>query len=76
MNWTTEFPTKPGFYWIRNYQFKVDPFISKTPALVKVSDQSEFSSHGITFGFHGSDMDFPFTGMISAEWYGPIEPPE
>lgn len=76
MQWTTEFPAKPGFYWVRNYQPKQEPYLCKAPDLVKVCDQSEFSSQGLVFGFHGSDRDFAFASLVSAEWYGPIEPPE
>jgi hypothetical protein len=74
VNWTTEFPTKPGFYWIRNFMANLGPgFIDSTPRpgpfVVEVSEQ------GATVGFTGSDDTWERKEIISAEWYGPIDPP-
>lgn len=74
MNWTTEYPTEPGAYWIRNYLFKHEAKRGKNPIpeprLVKVNaPYSDFYYFGIETG---EDRDM----LVSAEWYGPILPPE
>jgi hypothetical protein len=74
MNWTTEFPTKPGFYWVKNLMLNLGPgFIDYSPRpgtiIVEVSEQ------GATVEFTGSEDICERKEFISAEWYGPIEPP-
>ena len=49
VNWTSQYPTQPGFYWIRNYLIKVDE------RWTKWTERNE---------------------IISAEWLGPISPPQ
>jgi hypothetical protein len=73
VNWTTEFPTKPGFYWVKNLMLDLGPgFIDSTPRpgrfIVKVSRQ------GATVEFTGDDDIYERKDFISAEWQGPIEP--
>jgi len=72
MSWTTGYPTKPGFYWIRNYQLKGKgknraPSLTTEPAIVEVAFRS-------TFEFVGDERVFNFDQLIRAEWQGPIEP--
>lgn len=75
--WTTDYPTKPGYYWLRNYQFKNEPTMWKGAMIVSVLDWRSLSAtKDLTFAFSSSDVEFPFTSLITAEWYGPIEPPE
>lgn len=76
MQWTTEFPTKPGFYWVRNYVRRWTS--SKTiegPDLVRLEPWEEAPDAGwrtLRMGQAWSGID----DIVSAEWYGPIEPPE
>jgi hypothetical protein len=65
--WTTEYPTKPGYYWIRNYAWKEDPDFVHEPDVVSV---------GAFFYFTGTDQPYHRDELAYAEWYGPIEAPE
>jgi hypothetical protein len=75
MSWTTEYPTKPGFYWIRNYQRKDSRYqnIRHTTLLVKLFT---FVDTMQVWFIEQSDTAIPCADLIVAEWYGPIEPPE
>ena len=80
MTWTTEFPTKPGYYWIRNYAFDIDPKdIVRDSDIVQVEreyyggDDYGPISH---FRFTGNEYPIKQSELLQAEWYGPIEPPE
>jgi hypothetical protein len=81
MNWTTEYPTKPGFYWIRNYQFEDDTYLDQKPVVVLVSESDYRRRDGailndLFFAFAGDPGATLLSWLNSAEWYGPIEPPE
>jgi hypothetical protein len=69
MKWTTEYPTKPGFYWLRNYEVKNEPVLWRGPMLVEVEK-------GDYWHFHGLNGTWRRWDIVSAEWYGPIKPPE
>lgn len=68
MSWTTDYPTEPGFYWIRNY---VVHYWNKTcqlnPCVVEVDSDLEFF-------FTGDDRGYRKRNVKQAEWQGPIEP--
>ena len=71
MTWTNKYPTEPGFYWLRNYWIKGFHYESPGPAIIRMN-------HNLTFyGFDliGDERDYNKWDLISAEWYGPIEPP-
>lgn len=68
--WTTEYPTMPGAYWIRNYQFKRQAEMTPCPRLVEVNAPYE------DFYYFGIETSEDREMLVSAEWYGPIEPPE
>jgi hypothetical protein len=70
MNWTTEYPTKPGYYWIRKYQIQGwhNPGSTLGPDIVQVWPDLDFDRIG-------DDRGYNKRNIISAEWYGPIEPP-
>jgi len=72
MTWTTEYPTKPGFYWIRNYRI-VDctgEYGSELSlAEVEYDELSEFEFYLI-----GSEFLYRKANILKAEWQGPIEP--
>jgi hypothetical protein len=73
MTWTTDYPTKPGFYWIRNYLRNVDekwkPYeeVTAGPDIIEVDKDLEFY-------FTGSEVARNAEDLVSAEWQGPIEP--
>ena len=84
MNWTTEFPTKPGYYWIRNYAFNEDcspgysepEIVTKGPHVAKVEAKYGDCGGPIShFCFIGSEYPVKQNELFQAEWYGPIEPP-
>lgn len=73
MNWTTDYPTKPGFYWIRNFLRAVDEKwqrfeeVRSDPIVVSVNED-------LTFYFPGSETERDASDLLSVEWQGPIEP--
>ena len=75
VNWTSQYPTQPGFYWIRNYLIKVDERWTKWeepspgPDFVEVVDNLGF--YGV-----GCEVKTERNEIISAEWLGPISPPQ
>ena len=73
MSWTTDYPTKAGFYWIRNYRIRVwsDP----GPDIVRVIRVEESGkSDAFEFCFTGRDNRYSQAVLTHAEWQGPIEP--
>jgi hypothetical protein len=78
MAWTTEYPTKPGFYWIRNYAVIGVPDVEPEPSTVYVAaDYPDGKQMGdLEFYFAGNPSSWAREELASAEWYGPIEPPE
>jgi hypothetical protein len=73
MRWTSEFPTKPGLYWARNELIKIDQEHGYQPdpeaGIVRVYEDSSFC-------YPGSEVPTYLDDLVSAEWFGPIEPPE
>lgn len=61
MNWTTEWPTKAGWYWMKDSE--VD-----APEIVYY-----YTSRGVVDSF--GQCVIGDTGVGSFEFYGPIEPP-
>ncbi len=66
MSWTTDYPTKPGFYWIRNYR-NIYGESHEDPAVVEVDNDGDFY-------WTGSEVTGWKYQVASAEWQGPIEP--
>jgi hypothetical protein len=75
MTWTTEYPTKPGFYWIRNWAAKEVPEVTPGPEVVHVL-RDYVSDPDLIFYFPGNASGWSRDELASAEWYGPLEPPE
>lgn len=73
MSWTTDYPTKPGFYWIRNYRHYAQGHDG--PELVQLIQETvTFAGRELRFYFFGDDMLYRLDSIGSAEWQGPIEP--
>lgn len=70
--WTTEYPTAPGFYWVRNIVLtgkRGQPSWWKETCIVLIDRILNINVAGADqVQWHGS--------VESAEWYGPLEPPE
>ena len=66
MSWTTEYPTKRGFYWIRNYR-SIYGESDDNPTVVEMDKDGDFY-------WPGSDRTGWKYQVASAEWQGPIEP--
>ena len=72
MTWTTNWPTKSGFYWIRNFVTNEgkDRGRGAYPHPRVVWLDRDFDIYYV-----GTDAISRREDMASAEWYGPIEPP-
>jgi hypothetical protein len=69
MNWTSEYPTTPGFYWIRNYslnQYGIY-YLCADPTIAEVDKDLDFDLMGHESVYRKADLR-------QAEWQGPIEP--
>lgn len=79
MSWTSEYPTKPGFYWIRNYQIEGVDDTGPLVALVLRVVYNRVESFEFQFHRNGAPYVNPYHSftkkdLLSAEWQGPIEP--
>jgi len=74
MSWTTKYPTSPGLYWIRNYQFHTQSYQQATIIDIYEEKGTLSGVPELRFFFFGDDMFYPLTTIVSAEWQGPIEP--
>lgn len=73
MNWTTEYPTTPGYYWIRNFRsYGMRGTLSARGEIVEVFEL--IPGAGLTVFFIGHGETIKVEGIKSAEWQGPIEP--
>lgn len=72
-NWTSEYPTKPGVYWLRNCAIK--PETEPDPETI-IAELEESSSGDLEAYFTGNECVFKRSDFASAEWQGPIEPEE
>jgi hypothetical protein len=70
--WTTNWPTKSGFYWIRNFitNYNKDRGRESYPFPRVVWLDKDFDIYWV-----GTKEISQRKEMASAEWYGPIEPP-
>jgi hypothetical protein len=75
--WTTEYPTKPGYYWVRNMLHR-SKRLDAEPKIVDVIPEypPEFGPSDMEFYFSGRDVRWDREDLISAEWYGPLQAPE
>ncbi len=75
MNWTTEFPTQEGFYWIRNYaRVWSKSEMTARPTLIEI--YRPLGANFLHIYYLGIGREEGLDSVVSAEWYGPIEPPE
>jgi hypothetical protein len=78
MEWTTEFPTKPGYYWLRNLSFKLksdSPILHlPDPQIIEIAETHQYGGPEICFV--GDPLIMLQEQLDTAEWYGPIDPPE
>lgn len=71
MNWTTAYPTQPGFYWIYNYRYKHPTGSVLVPGATIVELDGD-----LDISFVGGEEQHEPDYIISAEWFGPILPPQ
>ena len=74
-NWTPEYPTRPGFYWVRNIVWRSGRQAPK-PNVVEVVASDLTPEMGLDFYFTGNEVNFCRGLLTSAEWQGPIQPEE
>lgn len=73
MNWTTEYPTKPGWYWIRNWAAIGVPEVTPGSEVVHVIEDYA-GDPDLVFYFTGNPSGWERSELAQAEWQGPIEP--
>ena len=72
MTWTSEYPTKPGFYWIRNYAI-----LGKGETIQRDERTMAYVEKvrgGLSFWLFQWPDILSRGQVMSAEWQGPIEP--
>ncbi len=70
MNWTSEYPTQPGYYWLRKYHvLRRTSGINAGPSLVEVEDSLDFY-------FAGDEDFYRQCHVMHGEWFGPITSPQ
>jgi hypothetical protein len=72
MNWTTEFPTKPGFYWLRNPMFKNWRFHNSEPRITLLEGLSFDPNYPLDIISFGTDETY----NEEARWHvisGPLD---
>lgn len=65
MTWTTDMPTKPGWYWWRRSDEEHAALISNA----KVIEVFEYGVDNTLYSTYG------FVSQLDGEWAGPLEPP-
>lgn len=63
--WTTERPTRAGWYWWRNLP-------EHDPAVVRIFTRNGFMR--VDWGSKDADYLSPWTRDVGGEWQGPLEP--
>jgi hypothetical protein len=77
MNWTTEFPTKPGTYWVRKHTQQYHSYMTGSiQTRTYGAEIVEVDRAGGIFWMLRTESWEPAPDTSSAEWYGPIDPPE
>lgn len=77
--WTTEYPKEPGYYWRRNYSRAVDAYSQSLEPVdpeMQVVEVALDHWGNVVFWECGSDVLRDKGDIISAEWLGPIQPPD
>jgi len=69
MQWTTEKPIRPGFYWLKG-----STAVSKPVTVVEVFHHYDIRSQ-IFVRFFDCECGMDVSG-VDGEWYGPLQPPE
>ncbi len=75
MKWTTEYPKESGYYWIRNLIFQLyarSPISHPEPQIIDLGDDLRV----LEIWFEGHRTPLIRDQLFSAEWYGPIQPPD
>ena len=64
-NWTSEAPTKDGYYWAKRG--------GNEPQVVQIADNGKL----VTYTLYGEPLKLMLTKSLYryAEWSGPIQPP-
>jgi hypothetical protein len=81
MNWTTEYPAKPGYYWVRKCILRYPEGYEIQEKQIVVVEQTSFHASQLEdpvlyleARFTKIDLDLEVGRIKSAEWQGPIEP--
>lgn len=72
MKWTDEWPTEPGYYWVRKLSFKHRPDGPE----VEVEDTVIVDACPDELYFTGDEVGIARSRVRTAEWCGPLQPPD
>lgn len=78
MKWTTEYPTQPGYYWIKNYTAKMGDYerLAPFPDIVEIRKFQYIDDDGLRVKLLGESIPLKLSDFTQAEWCGPIQPPQ
>lgn len=78
MNWTTEYPTQTGYYWLRNARYQAGGYecMPMSAQIVEVRQFQYTDDDGIRIKFIGESAPLSRKDFNQAEWLGPIMPPQ
>lgn len=76
MIWTTQYPTQPGYYWIRNYKISGLGDWPKLEIVLVAPNHHNAPERCLVFDRIGDDRGYSQRNVLSAEWLGPISPPD
>lgn len=71
--WSTEYPSQPGLYWLRNYTLNHYPYRPEWNESELQPTVVEIESHQRCW-FVGTEVPRERDDFLSAEWSGPIQP--
>lgn len=74
LEWTTDKPTEPGWYWIKNVR-TAHGYEEAEPCVVEVANYGNGYPGNFNVTVPSDECTTELRDFIAAEWAGPLEPP-